>query len=85
MSVSDLQHVLAQCMGSENAAVWEAAESAQHATEQFKAGEISKEEYTDLLDDANRHLVIDQNMAEMGAKETLNSAINGLIMLAGAV
>lgn len=85
MSLDHLQQLLAQCAGSENAAVREAAETAQHYTEMLKAGEISRDEYIDMLDDSNRHVIIDQNMAEMGAKETLNTAINGLITLAGAM
>jgi polyhydroxyalkanoate synthesis regulator phasin len=60
----------------------EAAETAFNYTEMCKRGEISKEEYIELIADIQRQANINQSMNDLETLEKLNTAINGLITLA---
>jgi hypothetical protein len=53
--------------------------------QQCQAGQMSPEELTEILEDIQRQLNILQNMEQMAVKEKLNTCINGLIAIAGAV
>jgi polyhydroxyalkanoate synthesis regulator phasin len=59
-----------------------AAEQVNQLTEMCKVGQISKEEYAELILDVQRQVNIEANMAELEAMERLNTAINGLITIA---
>jgi polyhydroxyalkanoate synthesis regulator phasin len=50
-----------------------------------KRGEISKEEYAELVEDVQRQVNIQASMAELEAMQRLNTAINGLISIAKLV
>jgi hypothetical protein len=50
-----------------------------------KSGQISKEEYTELVEDVQRTVNIRANMADLEGMERLNTAINGLITIAKLV
>jgi polyhydroxyalkanoate synthesis regulator phasin len=82
MSVEQCQQELLICLSSNNPTIQNAAQTANEYTELMKQGQLSKEEYIELLQDIQRSANIDQNMAVMEAKERLNVAINGLVNLA---
>ena len=85
MSFVDYQQELLTILSTTDPIVANAAATANQYTEMLKAGELSQEEYKELLLDLQRTALIDQNMAELESKEKLNVAINGLISLASLV
>jgi RNA polymerase-interacting CarD/CdnL/TRCF family regulator len=54
-------------------------------TEELRAGNISKSEYSELLQDLQRQIVITENMSQFETKQRLNTAITALVTLALAV
>ena len=54
-------------------------------TEELRAGNISKSEYAELLQDLQRQIVITENMSQFETKQRLNTAITALVTLAAAV
>lgn len=83
--MSDLDHYLLSCIASSDPAISNAATLAQQYTQQLQAGEISKEEYAEIINDIHRSSVIANNMSEMEAKEMLHTALHGLIAVASAL
>jgi phosphoribosylformylglycinamidine (FGAM) synthase PurS component len=51
----------------------------------YEAGELSQPEYVELLKDIKSQQMISESAQELAEKELLNTAINGLIAVAGAV
>lgn len=84
MSIEYNQSLLAS-ISSSNPDVNAAAQQINELTEMCKRGEISKEEYAELVLDVQRQVNIQANMAELEAMERLNTAINGLISIAKLV
>lgn len=84
MSVEYNQQLLSSVQ-SNDPEFMQAALSANELTEMCKAGQISKEEYAELLRDIQRKININQSMSELENLSRLNTAINGLIAIAGAV
>jgi hypothetical protein len=84
MSIEYNQSLLAS-ISSQNPDVNAAAATVNQYTEMCKAGQISKEEYAQLLRDVQSQINIQASMAELDAMETLNTAINGLITIASLV
>jgi predicted ATP-grasp superfamily ATP-dependent carboligase len=84
MSIEYNQSLLAS-ISSQNPDVTAAAQQVNQLTEMCKSGQISREEYVELIADVQRQVNIQENMAELEAMEMLNTAINGLIMIAKAV
>jgi predicted ATP-grasp superfamily ATP-dependent carboligase len=84
MSIEYNQSLLAS-ISSQNPDVNAAAQQVNQLTEMCKSGQISQEEYVELIADVQRQINIQANMAELEAMEMLNTAINGLIMIAKAV
>jgi hypothetical protein len=82
MNIDDLQKELLICFSSTDPAVQNAANLTNQYTEMLRAGEISPEEYVEILADIQRSTVISEQMSEMEAKQRLNLAINGLISVA---
>ena len=86
MSIEQLQQQLGECFhGSEDPVVKEAAATANQYTDMVKSGQISKDEYVELMKDIARTNDINKNMANMQIMEYMNTAINGLINLAALV
>jgi RNA polymerase-interacting CarD/CdnL/TRCF family regulator len=54
-------------------------------TEELRAGNISRSEYSELLQDLQRQIVITENMSQFETKQRLNTAITALVTLALAV
>ena len=84
MSIEYNQSLLAS-ISSQNPDVMAAAATVNQYTEMCKQGQISKEEYAELILDVQRQINIQANMAELESMEKLNTAINGLISIAKAV
>lgn len=84
MSIEYHQSLLAS-ISSHNPDVNAAAAQVNQLTEMCRTGQITKEEYTELVEDVQRQINIQANMAELEAMEKLNTAMNGLISIAKAV
>ncbi len=84
MSIEYNQSLLAS-ISSSNPDVNAAVQQVNALTEMCKRGEISREEYVELVADVQRQVNIQKNMAELEALERLNIAINGLITIAKLV
>ena len=84
MSIEYNQSLLAS-ISSSNPDINAAAQQVQQYTEMCKSGQISKEEYTELVEDVQRTVNIQANMADLEGMERLNTAINGLITIAKLV
>jgi hypothetical protein len=84
MTIEYNQSLLAS-ISSSNPDVNAAAQEVHELTEMCKRGEISREEYAELVLDVQRKVNIQANMAELEAMERLNTAINGLITIAKLV
>jgi hypothetical protein len=84
MSIEYHQSILAS-ISSQNPDVNAAAATVNQYTEMCKAGQISKEEYAQLLRDVQSQINIQASMAELKSMEMLNTAINGLINIATLV
>jgi hypothetical protein len=61
------------------------AQQINEIVEQAKAGQMSPQDTAEILKDAQRQLAILDDMSALAFKETLNTCITGLIMIAGAV
>lgn len=84
MTIEYNQSLLAS-ISSSNPDVNAAVQEVNELTEMCKRGEISREEYAELVLDVQRKVNIQANMAELEAMERLNTAINGLITIAKLV
>ena len=78
MTIEHHQSLLSS-ISSHNPDLVEAAKNVQEYTELFKQGQLSKEEYADLIEDIQRQINIQHNVSELESMEKLNTAINGLI------
>jgi len=81
MSIEAYQSVLLG-IRSQNPNINNAAETINNLTELCKEGNISTEEYAELLLDLQRKINIEKEMAELEVLAQLNMAINGLISIA---
>lgn len=84
MSVEFHQNLLSSVQ-SNDPELNQAAQSVNELTELCKQGAISQQEYAELLLDIQRKINIKQSMSELETLSKLNTAINGLIAIAGAV
>jgi len=83
MSVEQYQQQLGECFnGSQDPNVQQAAQTANQYTEMFKAGQISKDEYQQLLSDIQQTNIINKSVDNQQVMEYMNTAINGLLTLA---
>jgi hypothetical protein len=83
MSVEQFQQQLGECFhGSQDPNVQQAAQVANQYTEMLKTGQISKDEFTQLMEDVKSTAIINKTMENMQVLEYLNTAITGLINLA---
>lgn len=84
MSIELYQSDLAS-VDSRNPEVTEAAAQAHQYTEMCKAGQISREEYIQLMKDIQSMLNVNQHLVEQQNLVLMNNAINGLIQIASLV
>jgi hypothetical protein len=86
MSVEQHQQtLLTSYQQTSDPAVQSAAETANSYTEMFKTGQLSKEEYIQLMEDIERTNNINKSVHNQQILEYMNTAINGLINLAKLV
>lgn len=81
MTIEYNQSLLAS-ISSSNPDVNAAAAQVNQYTEMCKAGQITQTELVELIEDIQRQVNIQGDMAELESMERLNTAINGLITIA---
>jgi len=81
MTIEYNQSLLSK-ISSQNPDITSAAAQVARYTEMCNSGELSRGEFVELVEDVQRQVNIQANMAELEAMETLNTAINGLIAIA---
>jgi hypothetical protein len=84
MSIEQNQQLLTE-INSHNSDCNEAAKLVFQYTEMCKRGEVSKEEFVELIEDIQRQMNIRASMVELENLQRLNTAINGLINIAKMV
>jgi hypothetical protein len=83
MSVEQFQQQLLECFnGTQDSNVQTAAQTANQYTEMVKAGQLSKEEYVQLLSDIEQTNIINKSVDNQQVMEYMNTAITGLINIA---
>ena len=85
MTLDEIQHQLYSITNAGDPTFANFAQQIQQVVEQAKAGQMSPQETAMILQDAQSQLAILQDMSELAFKEKLNTLINGLILIAGAV
>ena len=85
MTLDQIQQTLAQIAASGDPTFSQFASDVNQVVEQAKAGQMTPQDTAEILKDAQRQLAILDDMTQLQFKETLNTCITGLIMIAGAV
>jgi hypothetical protein len=85
MTLDDINQQLANLANCNDPAFAQAAQNIQQATAAAQAGQFSTQDLAELLRDTQRQLDIVQDMNQLQFKETLNTCINGLLVVIGAV
>ena len=84
MKIFEYQQMLVS-IESQNSAVNNEVDAIYQYTELMKAGKLNAQEYAELLRDIQRTLEINKAVVEQEHLSTINTAINGLVNLAGMV
>jgi uncharacterized FlaG/YvyC family protein len=85
MNLDDLNQQLANLATCGDPAFASAAQQVAQLTQQAQAGQMSPQDLTEILKDMQRQLDIIQDANQIAYKEELNTIINGLITVVGAV
>ena len=85
MTLDQIQQTLANIANSGDPVFANFAQQINDIVEQAKAGQMSPQDTAEILRDAQNQLSILDDMTQLQFKETLNTCITGLIMIAGAV
>jgi hypothetical protein len=85
MTLDDINQQLAALVNSGDPTFANAANYVAQATQAAQSGQLSPQELAETLKDVQRQMEIIQDMSQLQYKETLNTCINGLLMIAGAV
>jgi hypothetical protein len=85
MTLDQIQQTLANIANSGDPVFANFAQQINDIVEQAKAGQMSPLDTAEILRDAQNQLAILDDMTQLQFKETLNTCITGLIMIAGAV
>lgn len=85
MTLDDINQQLAALANSGNQTFADAANYVAQAVQAVHAGQMSPQDLAEMLKDMQRQMDIIQDMSQLQFKETLNTCINGLIVIAGAV
>ena len=85
MTLDDINNQLAALANSGDPTFANAANYVAQATQAVQAGQMSPQDLAEMLKDMQRQMDIIQDMSQLAYKETLNTCINGLIVIAGAV
>jgi polyhydroxyalkanoate synthesis regulator phasin len=81
MNFDDINTQLAMLVNSTDQEFSAAASQVQSLTQQVQAGQMSSEEFKELLGDLQRQLAIIQDSERLQFKEVLNTCINGIITI----
>ena len=85
MTLDDINQQLAALANSGNQTFADAANYVAQAVQAVHAGQMSPQDLAEMLKDMQRQMDIIQDMSQLQFKETLNTCINSLIVIAGAV
>ena len=85
MTLDEIQSQLAAMVNAGDPTFSQFATDINQVVEQAKAGQMTPQDTAEILKDAQRQLAILDDMSQLQFKETLNTCITGLIMIAGAV
>lgn len=85
MTLDDINQQLAALANSGDPTFTDAANYVSQAIQAVHAGQMSPQDLAEMLKDMQRQMDIIQDMSQLQFKETLNTCINGLIVIAGAV
>ena len=85
MTLDEIQHQLAVMANAGDPTFSKFANDINQVVEQAKVGQLSNSDVAEILKDAQNQLSILEDMSQLSFKETLNTCITGLIMIAGAV
>jgi uncharacterized FlaG/YvyC family protein len=85
MTLDDINNQLANLANCGDADFASAAQQVAQMTQQAQAGQMSTQDLAEILKDMQRQMEIVQDASRLQFKETLNTCINGLITIIGAV
>jgi hypothetical protein len=85
MNLDQINQQLAQLANSGDPVFADAANYVAQATQAAQAGQMTPQDLAETLKDVQRQISIIDNMNQLQFKETLNTCINGIIMIAGVV
>ena len=85
MTLDDINQQLAALANCGDQTFSDAANYVAQAVQAVHAGQMSPQDLAEMLKDMQRQMDIIQDMGQLQFKETLNTCINGLIVIAGAV
>ena len=85
MTLDDINRQLAALANCGDQTFSDAANYVAQAVQAVHAGQMSPQDLAEMLKDMQRQMDIIQDMSQLQFKETLNTCINGLILIAGAV
>ena len=85
MTLDQIQSQLAAMTNAGDPTFSQFATDINQVVEQAKAGQMTPQDTAEILRDAQNQLAILEDMSQLSFKETLNTCITGLIMIAGAV
>ena len=85
MTLDEIQSQLAAMVNAGDPTFSQFATDINQVVEQAKAGQMTPQDTAEILKDAQRQLAILDDMSQLQFKETLNTCITRLIMIAGAV
>jgi hypothetical protein len=85
MTLDDINQELANLANCGDPTFANAAQYVAQATAAAQAGQLSTQDLAETLRDMQRQMDIIQDMSQLAFKEKLNTLINGIIFIAGAV
>ena len=85
MTLDEINNQLAQLANCGDPQFAQAAQYVAQATQAAQSGQLSPQELAETLKDVQRQMEIIQDMSQLQFKETLNTCINGLLLIAGAI
>ena len=85
MSLDNIQTVLVDIANAGDPTFSQFANDINQIVEQAKVGQMSNAEVKEILEDAQRQLVILEDSSQLAFKEKLNAVITGLITIGSAV
>lgn len=85
MTLDDINQELANLANCGDPTFANAAQYVAQATAAAQAGQLSPQDLAETLRDMQRQMDIIQDMSQLAFKEKLNTLINGIIFIAGAV